>query len=98
MTKPGVLGEDDSDHNNIVVDWRLQQEEIAKEEKRRSRLTPAEMKAEDEKRERESKARAIEQRRSAQRHRRQRRIKIFLSTLFHLGWIALLVGAFEALH
>jgi hypothetical protein len=97
MTMPPVRGEDDGD-NNIVVDWRRHQAEIAKEEKRRSRLTPAEMKAEDKKREHESKARAIEQRRSAQRHRRQQRIKIFLATLFLLGGIALLVAAFKALH
>ena len=88
---PSVRGEDDRDIN-IVVDWRLHQEEIAKEEKRRSRLTPAETKAEDEKRERERKARAIEQRRSSHRHR----IEIVLSTLFHLGWISLLVAAFFA--
>ena len=92
MTMPGVRGEDDHDYNDVVVDWRLHQEEISNEEKRRSKLTPAEIKAEDEKRERERKARAIEQRRSA----RRQRIRIFLSTLFHLGWISLLVAAFAA--
>jgi Flp pilus assembly protein TadB len=91
MTIPGVRGEDDRDDNRIVVDWRRHQEEIRKEEKRRSKLTPRELRVEDAKRECESKARAIEQQRFAQRHRRQQRIKIFLSMLFALACMLLLL-------